>query len=480
MRPVLLSIASFAIIHSSAQTPTITWGAEQNVNSSGTGYFRPRVVVNADQEPVVLWGKTSMNANYVAVGSTGTFSAPIMIHPMMVHPAVADWQGTELAASGDTIWAVMKATPEMDMPMFMVRSTDGGTTWGDTVRIDVGHGAMCRFPEVAVGPTGEPIVEYMAFESGFLDPHHVVTRSTGGVFGAPVNVSTPFAPGEVCDCCPGAITTAGDQAVAFYRNNGSNVRTIWAASSDDAGATFPVGAEVDPTDWVINACPSSGPDAYLAGDSVRFVWMSSASGAAKAYIGSANSPDLITGIGQRLTSSVVGAVENYPRIAGNGDTLGVVWQRTTGGNSDVLFCWSVTGIMGLSIPDTVHADPTGQQRTPDIAFANGTFHIVWTDLSGTQVRYRAAAITNAIGIPENSNAAIRAWPVPATDQLHIEANRSVEKFQLLDAAGHIAMEFPGDKHEVQVGHLAPGTYRLIGLNRGGSEVTSSAVVIAGR
>ena len=473
---ILLATTIFAL-DLSAQTSALNWGAETDVVPSGTmGFYRPRVTMNADGDPVVIWGRLTPGTNYTVVGDGAAFTAPVSLWPAGVVPAVAEWQGSEIGGTGDTLWCVAKTIPEMSSPMYAVRSTDGGYTWGDTLRVDPANGPWSRFPIVAVVGGDAPMVGYMAFDSAFLSPHHALSRLVGGVFQPAVDVSSAFAPGDVCDCCPGGITANDDHVAVLYRNAGSNIRTIWAGVSTDDGSSFSYGAEVDPTNWILNACPSTGPDATIAGDSLRFVWMSGADGGNKVYIGSAHLPDLATGFGDRLTTGT--DTENYPRIAANGDTIGVVWQSTASGNADVLFRWSTSGITGLGPIITVNTTTTGQQRTPDIAFHHGAFHIVWSDVTDARPRYRRAEIVDVTGLAEQGvTPGLSAWPSPANDVVWIATDAAPDRLILRDALGRSVREAPGRAVQLSVAGLPAGGYRLSAVDRGGAELASTTVVV---
>jgi hypothetical protein len=471
-----MAAALFCSAQLFAQT-SISWSDPVDCSMSGMGYFRPRIAMNGNGVPVVIWGRTSPAANYAAVFGDVSFSPPVMVHPAGVAPAVADWQGSEIAADGNTVWMTLKATPENSMPMYIVRSDDGGFTWGDTLRISSSEGPWSRFPNVAVSPGNDPVVQYMGFEPDFLEPHYAVSHMMGNTFMAPVNVSAPFAPGEVCDCCPSGIAASGENVVSMYRNNGSNVRTIWAATSEDGGASFDNGAQVDPTNWVINACPSSGPDAYIVGDSIRYVYMSGAVDGAKVYVGSAHFPDLATGVGQRLTGAAGMMLENFPRIAGSGDTLGIVWQQSMSAQIEVLFSWSVTGIAGLSEPDTVNITLSGAQKTPDIAYENGMFHIVWSDVGAQVVRYRSATLTSNVGVEEQAVEPVRAWPVPASTSVHVTGARSWSNMRLVDATGRSVRMLDNSTEDIDVSTLPNGPYRIVGQQMNGAAVNVPVHVV---
>jgi hypothetical protein len=320
----------------------------------------------------------------------------------------------------------------------------------------------------------------MQFDSGFLGARQVVSRMDAGVFQPGVQVSTPFAPHEVCDCCPGQVIASGDEVVALYRNNGFDVRTIWAATSNDGGSSFPSGAEIDPTGWVISACPSSGPDGYFAGDSLRYVWMSGALEGTKVYISSAHLPELTAGMAQRVHLDVPTSLQqNFPRIAGSGDTLGVVWQQLSGGDRNVLFSWSVTGINGLSAPDTISTLYMGAQETPDIAYTDGTFHFVWSDLNDDVVRYRSAVISNTLGISEaTGGGSLRAWPSPASDHLFIDArDLRPAGFLVIDAAGRSVVHLPGNARSLDLATIDPGLYRLLAVDGSGAAIAVCPLLV---
>ena len=448
-----------------AGAQTLSWDTPVDVAPANAGTLRPRIVLRGDGDPVVLWANAS-SACYSAVGTGSGFLSPTMVSPAGLEIATSDWQGPGIAADGSTLWAVFKGLPEDVSPCYLVSSTDGGNTWGDTLRVDPFDQTLSRFPAVAVGSSGEPIVQYMEFSPGFSDARHVVRHMMGGMFMGVEQVSAPFAPGYVCDCCPGQVIAAGDQAVAMYRNAGNNIRTIWGAVSTDGGMSFPVGAQLDTTNWFLAACPSSGPAGYLVGDSVRYVWMSGEENGAKVYLGSADASTLTLGSQQNVHPGQVSSVQqNYPRIAGSGDTLGVVWEQSSGGSREVLFSWSTTGVAGLSAPDTVNVDLMHAQETPDIAFANGAFHIVWSEVNSGQVRYRRVVIETNTGLEPSPSATT---PTPVYDGVAHRLSflgMSSGVLTVVDASGRTVVTKRVTGHTIDLPPLPAGAYTAILTNR---------------
>lgn len=444
-----------------AQEPVLFWGQVIDCNAADQGTLRPRIALNGAGDPVVLWGDNSPMANHVAVGDGLSFSAPVEVSAGFM-PAIADWMGSSIASSGNTVWVVLKAAPEESMPVYVRRSDDGGFTWGDTLRVDPSNGKVSRFPSIDVVDPDAPLVQYMQFDSGYFGARQVVTRMLGGAFMTPVQVSAPFAPGDVCDCCPNQVVADPDHVVALYRNAGSNVRVMWAASSTDDGASFPTGTVVDTTGWILPACPSSGPDGYLDGDTVRYVWMSGANNGSKVYLGSASAMDLALGEQYRIhAGQPANLQQNFPRIAGSGDTLGIVWQQSASGQHEILFSWSTTGVYGLSEPDTVNIDLSGAQKTPDIAYADGAFHIIWSEPNLGQVRYRKATLGTDVGIlsiaAEDGQPSL--WPNPAHATINIPPHYF--SADVRDAEGRFVMRnAPLSGGLMDVSSLPTGPYTL--------------------
>ena len=467
----LIALATFLCHGALAQTTAITWSAVTDCNPAGTGGLRPRVDVNATGDPVVLWGKASPASNYVSVGGSGSFSTPVEVSAPGCVPAVADWQGSSIAAAGNTVWVVMKATPEESKPLYVRRSNDGGFSWGDTLRVEPYDGKVSRFPSVAVSDPDMPLVQYMQFDSGYYGARQVVSHMMGSGFMPPVQVSTPFAPGDVCDCCPNQIMVEGDKVAALYRNAGSNIRVMWSATSTDGGSSFPTGAVVDTTGWMLGQCPSSGPDGFIAGDSLYYVWMSGANTGTKVYLGKASLAGLGVGEqrfmhgGQTQTTQ-----QNFPRIAGVGDTLGVVWQQIKNGQTEILFSWSVAGIHGFGPPDTVNTDLGGVQKTPDIAYADGSFHLIWHEVTTDQVRYRQASITTISAVPEHAYDATALWPNPATDVLHVSGGAWVRAI-IHDEQGKVVRTVRITAGTVNVETLTAGKYLLRLSDNSGRTIT---------
>lgn len=443
--PVLLSAQS------------LTYGPQVDLAEPGQTAYRPRIVAGS-QGVSLLWGSSAGTLWHLSDPALPG-AMPVAVHPAGVESWATTWAGADVARHADTVVAVFSTGNQGVGPLYAVMSTDGGATWQDTVRVAPQLEAEARFPTAHYVPGQGPAVQYMAFGPNWSDPRHVVSRSTdhGLTYSPPVDVSEPFAPGEACDCCTGQVVGEGDRLVALFRNNDSNVRTIWGASSVDGGAGFPVGAELDQSGWVVNTCPSSGPDGYVVGDSVRYVWMHAAVNGTKIYHGSAELTSLLTGPAGAVHGGQVASLQqNVPRIAGSGDTLGIVWQQLFGGQREVLFSWSTTGFAGLSVPDTVNADLGGNQTNPDVAYHDGTFHLVWQHAPSGGLQYRTATLGPDVGITRPS--ALQAvHPVITQDQLCLADAPPGSWVTVLDLHGRPVAR-GGATGPMAIGALSAGAY----------------------
>jgi hypothetical protein len=372
---------------------TVTWSDPIVVNEdTKLGYTRPKIALTKNNVPVVMWGRSPNQEVFVSRLNNGDFGTPVKVTPEGVKAFVQFWAGPGLDANGNQVFVSFKSQPEDEGYVYTVRSSDGGITFGDTVRVS--DNRWSRFPEVSVSPDGNPAVTFMEFEPDFKEPHYAVARSSdqGVSYGASIS-ATKGAPGEACDCCPGFILADEERIVVMFRNNDNDLRDIWASVSTDNGKTFNTIEDIDLTNWVIGGCPSTGPEAIIDGDSLVSVWMSGATGSSKINIGTADLKKLDIGINEELTPTL-DRNQNYPKIAGDSTFIAVTWQEIENGNRNIKCIWTTRGASGLvgRKPFQVNVNTFGAQQSPDMIYADGKLHVVWQDLTGRKVMYRQARI----------------------------------------------------------------------------------------
>jgi hypothetical protein len=439
MKKLVLGIIVICSLNTKPLAQSANWNAPVTV-ALGTTYSNvyPRIALTTGDNPQVIWGNGGTDKIYSARWNGSGFTTPLALNPDGVIPYIATWTGAEIATAGDAVYVVFSTEPVGNTAqVYTIRSMDGGLTFQDTVRVDQIGTDIPRFPSVAVGLSGNVIVNFMRFNSSFVDPEYSVSRSIdfGMSYQAPIN-PTSAVPGFVCDCCPATVVTEGNKQVLLFRNDDNNIREIWGCYSTDGSASFTASAEIDQTNWIISSCPSSGPSGVIMGDSLVSTWMSNSD----VYISSTNLNNQQIGVHRKLFPMGLG-VQNFPVIAGKGDTLAVVWQGSNGGSTDVFFTYSVTGTSGLGVNiDTLTAGTVGGQSRPDIQFSNGKFHVVYSDNVGNNVKYLHGTVDpNSLGVNElKPNAEIEIFTVQTEGKttLRVRSKLNTEStVQLISSAG---------------------------------------------
>lgn len=432
------------------------------------GNTRPRIVLNANADPVVIWSNPNSKNVYVSRKSNGVFLTPIKLNPDGMELSVFDWSGPEIAANGNNVFVVFKQIPEHTSPVFCVRSSDGGTTWSDTVRVDSSSPLMSRMPAVGVDSNGNPIVAFMRenMDNGYSD--WAVSRSLdGGVSFEPAFTVTSLTGGAVCDCCPATVVSSGSNVAVIYRNNDVNLRDIRASISNDGGATFDANIDMDDLDWEVNVCPSSGPDGYFAGTDLKSAWMSKASGYNRIYFSSGDTQSSTSGGSVLVRDAPSTQIQNRPVIAGNESVMGIAGEYTQLGMNEIFFSWSSSDFTENNY-FAVTPNLAGNQLRPDIAFDGQKFHLVFTDNGILGVTYMQLEIggVNVDDLKQNSNFTL--MPNPANEQIglqivgqHFSASAQIE---VIDMSGRSVFQESLGNSPVKIlstGQLSDGIYSYV-------------------
>ncbi|HLG04347.1 MAG TPA: T9SS type A sorting domain-containing protein [Bacteroidia bacterium] len=463
----IINVFFALFLSASAIAQSLTWGNEIIVAPGSIyGAVRPRIALDAAGEPTVIWGGSTTTQPLWAADWNGTgFATPVQLSPAGVDPYMQVWTGAEMAAGGNAIYVVFKREPFTSNNAYLVKSTDGGQTWSDTIFIG---GASSWLPSVAVTDNGNPVIVYMELLA--TGEYFTISSNDGGqTFTSPVNISS-LAGTVACDCCPAYMDIEGNRQVVTWRRNSSNTRDIWMGVSNDGGATFPTGYDIDPTDWVVTSCPSVGPSPLLSGDSVITVYMSGASGGNRVYLSTANAITGQTGTSAMIAGSIPGTtMQTYPFIAGTGDTMIVVWQQTTSGNLDVWYSWSLTGATSLySNAAIANSITTNTQAYPHVVYGNGAFHLTWRDAVTNSIIYRKATISPS-SVEEQAISPVKVYPNPSGGNITIDLsafqNNVAPKaigIEVKDISGRIveSRKVTGESR-VELTHQAAGTYLVV-------------------
>lgn len=439
------------------------------------GKTRPRIVVDANGTPIILWGRKTTDKVYVARLDGNVFTTPIQVTPGTLEGFVSDWAGPDMVSNGDDVFVTFHSQPESTGYVYVVKSSDGGVTFGDTVRAENAAVEQSRFPVIAVDPNGNPAVMFMKFEGNWIDPQYVVANSPNGGLSYLDDVNaSEIAPGEVCDCCPAALLSEGQRQIAMFRNNDNNLRDLWVTISSDNGADFDTGDDMDPNNWMINSCPSTGPDGYINGDSLYTVWMSAGLGASRIFMSSVHLPSATRGTTWEVSPNQnSSANQNYGRIAGNGEVMGIVYQEAASGNIDCFITISMDGGNTFSSPILLHDEVNGTQRNPDVTYYNGEFHVAFEDVSAGSVIYRSVSLPG-VGIEENDlNATIY---LVSDRTINIKfADSGTWEVDIINGLGQLVYQNTVTKNRLDVTVANPGVY-VVSVRQDGKSMTKQLMV----
>lgn len=466
----------------SAQS-SINWSSPMDIAASTFNNKYPRIALDGKGNPLVIWGNTSNSKAFFSRWDGATFTSPVALNPDSIPIYAASWTGPDIASKGDTVYAVFKRTPYETNPSYIVRSFDGGINFSSPIQVDFIADSISWLPTITADANGNPLVAFMKLNASFLDSRWVVAKSNdfGNTFSTDVKASG-YSGGEVCDCCPGAIISSGNTAVMLYRDNDNNIRDIWAGISNDGGNSFGNGIGIDGNNWLIMACPASGPDGVIIDDTLYSVYMSEASGKSLVYDNKNSISSLSSSIGNSITGNLTGLTQqNYPRIAHYNKAVARVWKQVI--SSSTQLALSFTDNIQNGFPagyDTVSFGSSGSVANGDVALFNGVIHTVWEDgLSGT-VRYRKGTYTNGNTGLHNLTIAHSAFfisPNPAntdfiTIQLkdHSSQNIGIEIFNTL---GEILINAE-NKYTIDISSLPAGIY-FIKLRQGNNIYTQKLV-----
>jgi hypothetical protein len=476
-----LALLSFIVfsIHAMAQSG-ITWITGNNIASSTFSNMHPRIAMDGSGNPMVIWGKMGDESVYFCNWNGGSFNPPTALNPGWLTIATGSWMGPQIAAHGDTVYVVVKQTPEADTAshLYMIRSFDGGNNWDNPIKIDNIGNHISRFPTVTTDAAGNPIIGFMKFAADFSNAQWNVTRSYdfGNTYTTDVWASAGSG-GVVCDCCPGAIVNSGNTVAMLYRANNSNIRDSWAGLSTDGGLTFSDGWNFDNNNWFIAACPSTGPDGEIIGDSLYSVFTNGASGTYRTY---RSVSSISSGMAQpavALGGTIPNLnVQNYPRMTRYGNAMAIVWRQSVNSVEQLPIYFTNNIVNGFPMMyDTVDLNSI---TNADVALGNGTIFVVWEDDASGTVKYRRGTYITTVGIPETAEETFSVYPNPAKGVVMIDGLKNTESIKLFNSLGETVRNVvPANESRViiDIKDLAEGSY-FVQVVTGEGVITQKLVI----
>lgn len=399
-------------------------------HASEFGNIRPHMVA-FDDGVGVIWSKANGNLFFSYQHGDSAFSDPYKLNQSVGNVFAASYGGADIAAQGDDLIATFMTTPFLEAKVYWTHSADRGVTWSSPALLDLPDSIIPFLPTIAIDKTGDPSILTMAYDSNYANPQYAVVRSVNGTwFNELVDVSAE-APHEVCDCCPAHILSREGTDVALFRNNDNNIRDIWYASLADESNQADTVFDIDPSDWFIQGCPSTGPDGAYSSAGIHAVWMSSAAGVGQVLI---SAIDAETHAASTTYLHLTEHDQYTPRIAASGDTIGVIFEQIDSPVITSVLMYSIDGGETFTEPIDIVGDSARIYNAPDIAFSKGGFDLVYRDIFDGTIKYKRMEF----GFPVSSgaelpNPAISIYPNPARERIHLAGIEGSVDAELFDA-----------------------------------------------
>lgn len=465
MKKLILCIALvFSVVIINAQS-SIVWDMPMNISNNTFGNLHPRMSLDGSGNPLVVWGKMSDASVMFSRWNGSMFTTPVKLNPPWMTVASAGWMGPDIASFGDTVYVVVKRTPEVSDTnrIFIFTSFNGGISFNAPVELGFIADSLSRFPTVTTDISGNPIVAFMKFNSSFLDSRWVVSKSSdyGATFMTDVKASGWGGSAEVCDCCPGALISAGTTYAMLYRDNNTNIRDTWAGISTNNAGSFTSGIEVDNNNWMIMSCPSSGPDGIIIGDTLYSTFMSAGSGSYRTYLSKSSVSSGTLSSVANLTGIVPGlSQQNYPRIASDGSAIAIAWKQTVNGVAQlpILFTNDLTN----GFPATYDTVDLGDITNTDIQIANGNIWVVWQDDNSGTVKFRHGTYQLNTSTTEIENSEFSIFPNPATTSIIMKSHsESLARIRIYNILGEMVyLKDDEIENSIDISFLKNGLYSI--------------------
>ncbi|WP_152052076.1 sialidase family protein [Tautonia marina] len=242
---------------------------------------QPQVTIGADGRVYLAFGA----GNEVRVASSDdggrSFSEPVPVgSPGMLAlgmrrgPRIAVGQGavviSAIGGAGGGPYGGLSAGD-----LWSWRSTDGGTTWSEPIRLNQVEGSAREgLHAMAAGPEGQIACVWTDLRDNRAHIRGVISTDGGATWGPEVLIhQSPEGP--ICPCCHPSVAFGPDGTLyVMWRDAISGARDMYLCRSLDGGKTFELARKLGEGTWPLEVCPMDG-GAIAAGPDgqATTVWM---------------------------------------------------------------------------------------------------------------------------------------------------------------------------------------------------------------
>lgn len=222
---------------------------------------QPQLAVDAKGAIHLVYGIGDTPVYTRSTDAGQSFLPPVAL-PTVHNMSLGMRRGPRLAVGDGSICIAAiggKQGKGRDGDVLAMRSTDGGRSWSQAVRVnDVADSAREGLHALAGGSKGEMCCVWLDLRNRKTEIMASVSNDGGKSWGK--NVLVYRSPdGSVCECCHPSVTIGDDGKVhVLFRNSLAGQRDMYVTSSSDGGKTFAAATKLGTRSWTLDACPMDG------------------------------------------------------------------------------------------------------------------------------------------------------------------------------------------------------------------------------
>lgn len=297
--------------------------------------------------------------------------------------------------------------------IYYKRSTDGGNTWSEDTQLSDNPGYYTWAPCMAVSGSTIHLV-YYTFLSGSGEIFYLRSPDSGLTW-EPVNQLTND---QSISAWPSISAIGPVLHVAWYDRRDGNDE-IYYKRSTDAGITW--GPDIRLTNYPLS---SAFPCIGASESDVHIVWEESRDGNSQIYYKRSTDGGISWGEDTRLTNT--SGASYYNNIAVSGLGLFVVWADERDGNWEIYYKCSLDG--GNSWEQDVRlTNDQSESNIPYIATSDPQVHVIWYD--NREINFEIFYKRDPTGVIQvgfdddlasNSDLLFRVYPNPASSIIYVQ------------------------------------------------------------
>ena len=376
-----------------------------NVAENTFGNTCAQLLIDPNGNPQIIMGKPNEGLYFVS-SDEGSFGIPQVI-PTGENISIMNSNGPNVARLGNKIGIVYREVSMGISSLKFIQSFDNGISWEESVDIFTSENQSFSIPMLSYDSNGNPFIVSKIGESPEIIEGFIRSIDGGLSFLPFVNVHSDLGEGVTCECCPSNPLYYNDRYYNIFRRNEDNLRDFWIVSSSN-GVDWDEQLDIDPIDWMINGCPSSGASSSILQDGrILTAFMSGGNTSPKIYL---NVFDTSIGadLGTIELSTNQVPNQNYPSLASGFSHTAIAWEEFSDGVNIKLSVASNDNIPAGLVDEALSLSQNieGSNRYPDVVILGDKLFLIWQSLNEGTVKYMSGTITNTNGISELNNTKI--------------------------------------------------------------------------